>query len=98
MKAIAEKYFLKDYPVSVKFSFNDIHNKKWVIIEKIPVIGIDYQEDESKYPKEIDIPFKIIDTIKDNSENTIYKIKLLHSIEAENGTNEFEIYANQIGE
>ena len=96
MKAIAEKYFLDYYPGAVQFSFYDIYDKKWTITEKLPILGIDVQEDERYYPKEIVVPLKVLESYQNDEGKEVCKVKLLHSIETDNGISEFLIFTENI--
>jgi len=98
IEAIVEKYILEHQPGFVQFSFVDINNHKWTVQDKIPVVGIDFYKNISEYPKEVFVPVEIIETYNDNFGKKVCKIKLLYSMETQDGFSEFEVYSEQMSE
>ena len=96
LKANAIEFDLEGFPGWVKFEFCDVNKKNWTVIEKLPVVGLNYPEDEKNLPFQFLVPVKILKEYLDPKMKAICVVELLYGMESEEGETKFEIFRNQL--
>lgn len=92
LKVKATEYLLDGFPGWAKFSFMDVHGNEHQFIEKLPVLGLDYPEDQTQVPFEFDIP-----TLEEEIlSNGIVLVRFLWDMEGEEGNKLFEVQASAL--
>lgn len=85
----ATEYIMDFFPGAVRFHFVDAYGIRQELLEKIPVLGLDYPEDASALP----FKFKLNYTILERLEDEVLKVELPHGISDDEGNSIFFVRA-----
>jgi hypothetical protein len=101
MQAIRVKiveYLDDGYPGWVECKFTDAWNKEHTIREKAPIVGAEYLNISSEYPKEGVIAFELVRKWRDKDGRIVFTVDMGKpwGIESVEGLSEFDILEDQI--
>ncbi|MET4106585.1 hypothetical protein [Hymenobacter sp. UYP22] len=90
--------FVDDFqPGWVRGLFNDIDGKQWSIIEKVPVVTKEDLDKHSSYPVQGFIACQMVESsIQSGREVVVIDLSRPYSICAEDGTEVFQVFREQL--
>lgn len=92
VRAEATRWVDDHQPGWVEVVLTDAHDNRWVVVEKVPVLGDESLTRDTAYPRTTQIP---CEAEPEDAEGRVL-VTLLHGIEAKGGENRFVVRASSV--
>lgn len=89
--AEALRWASSDFPGFVEVALTDAQGKRWILVEKSPVIGDDSLTSSTEYPRPVLLPCEV----QGQSGETL-TVQLMYGMAASDGTNRFIVRPDQV--
>ena len=88
IRVVLTKIFDRDYPGFGSFEFDDVSGQTVVIHEKLPVVGVDFWDGETKLPLNVELDCTVVSAYDDY---VVIDTRNPHHIEDVHGRFEFRV-------